>query len=224
MPTLEHNSLLDVRGRQVPPYLRPRGNWKDSDFLAPYMYIHEEDVVLWPFQIDETLIIRTVVFTNDAVIYAQMATIYGPSTAPFTAVQTDFIEDPTYEYGDAVGNLVVTSDDAVLAVGQAIKGVTVTNGVRVTGYLLRTAMKERLIMTGGPQAVRVDPTGLLMVRSKTAVVEGQVNNMDMYDYTTPIILNEPDYTQAMFNANNQFVVGGRRYIVMGIFAQLDEQV
>jgi len=217
MPTLEHNSLLNVQGRRRPANLTERGNWKDSDFLCPFVWVTGGAIAFWEFNLATTTVIRTVVFTNDAVIYSRMTTLYGTSTTPFASVETGYIEEPTYNHGDAAGNLVVTPVDTVLAPGQAIKGPTVTNAVDVTGYLLRTSLKDRSIEA---DQTPLDPIGKLMIRAKSAVTEGSTVTGHTTDGVVPIILWEPDYTQVMFDADNLFTLAGTNYRVVGIFAQV----
>ena len=221
MPTSTQNSLKHRSERMNPVQKLARGNWAPSDFDAWYGDLAGEAFALGVFDISMSTIIRTMVFGNDYPILCQLRTYYGVSTTPYISVATNYLEEPSYVYGDLAGNMLITPDDAVTTPGQAASGTTATNAVRVEGYIIRSTLKDRNLVN---VAADVDPNGKLLVRFEHNVLEGPQDFIRTAWETFPIILHEPNYTQAMFNNDNLLTIGAVTYKIVGIWNQYNPQV
>jgi hypothetical protein len=225
VPTLDHSSLLDRRGRHLGPAELARGNHCPSIIDAYYAfwngsYVEETAFTATEVQDDK---VDTLVFTQDVPVSLQLLSQWGASTAPYVANHSNW-EERIWVTGTLTGNAIFVPDLAIVEYGKQAAGPTLTNAVNVKGYLLATMCQTRGLEDDGEA---LTPTLHLRAWCEGAVMSGwathiaSVNSLTDCVNWSPVILAEDDYTQAMRDAGNLFIFdwAGASYVcpIVGLY-------
>lgn len=222
MSTRIDNAMLPRIGR-IPPALKtPRGNFYRNTFEA----------MLWhtaiggkganaASEIPQDEYIDFILFTQDVPAVLRVTVFYPTATAPDAFGPTNYFEYPLIS--DILGLTdIIVADDPVIGRDEHATGLTATAGVRVSGYVGWWFNTERDLFN---IAAELTAHALLMCISSGAVQDGPVastSNAEGGTYTTvPIILHEPDYTQAIQDDGDKIIIGTTTYEICGLWLQYD---
>lgn len=227
MPTLEHNSLLDRRGRRVGPSRLARGNHYCSIIDAYYAHWGGEYVAETLFDPDDVAndLVDTFVFMQDVPVSLQLQSFWGTSTTPYAANVSNW-EERVWVTGSLADNAIMNPESATTEYGRQVIGTTLTHALSVRGYMLATMCHARDLLNA---ETPLRPSLHLRAWSEGAVMSGWATHAAHDESVladcvnvTPIILLESDYTIAIQNAGDLFIypLWGALWIspVVGLYA------
>jgi hypothetical protein len=112
----------------------------------------------------------------------------------------------------------IDANETALSIGQVMTGATVTNGVEVQGYPFLIDLKDRGLVDSEDAALTCLIKGHVLCAGD--VLHGQPYAQGTTGVSTqlPVILAEPDYTQAMRDAGNRFTQATADFVVVGLWA------
>ena len=217
MPTRKNDSLKGS-GRQTYQSPLPRGNFRESDIQGQCLYIVSDEDPIGYMGFTQPappggFFIEIVFFLQDAPTSWFFVTRYGPSDNPdvtqsswpeavagimpcwnVALLQTYFGVDP----------IIVNPVEEQLGVGEQAQGMTVTNGVPVSGYYFYGTLDYRGIQK---DAALIKPSLDFRIASQSKITYGppypSVQGPDHARLITGL-LRESDYTQEIKDAGNVF--------------------
>jgi hypothetical protein len=216
MTTIRDDSLRKNAQRITPAWKLPRGNYPTSEFMAPLVTIEQDVVQIAPLTYPYH--VWMLLFMSDTPIVVRAQSFYADFDEPYLCNFDDFIELCWLE-GSLATNPLILADDNTLDLGQQATGLTVTNAVRVQGYMARFTLVDRGIENTN---VDVQPAVKVRATSGTPVVygpptyEGATNAADF----EPIILAEDDYTAAMYAAHNIITDAAGVHLIVGLWDEV----
>jgi len=208
------NSLLDNQERNLLPVeIAPRGNlatYGQNSFFCGLYYLNAGTPTLLSAAQGEAL--QVLLFGQDTPIIHALHSFYTATTGPWAFDFWDFREE-SWIYTNLTGGILITADANNTALEQQATGVTATNGVRVSGHLLVSTIVDRSLVA---DALPKTTTLKLMCITKGSLNSGPENFYRVATEDRPILLWEPDYTQAMRDAGNVVVDGADTYRIVGL--------
>lgn len=224
MGTKEDYSLIPDSGRLQAPILNPPGNW---EFIAQYFQFWElSGATLALANVDASAFDNALYFLffgHDRPLLGQACSYYDDVVLTDSNTDTLTLPEPTHceavfpQSDPSLLSAFVTANETSLEVGQEMTGETVTNSVDVNGYPIRIDLLDRSYVDG--EAASVDPVIKGHILCSGSILHGQPFAQGMQGVNTqvPIILAEPDYTQAMKDAGNRVTQGTTDLIIVGLW-------
>lgn len=226
MSTFSLFSLLDNRSRPT-PQRTSRGNHYAS-IIDAWLVTWNNEYLAWasiPIADWKADSLDILLFLSDQPVLIDLRSHWGTSTTPYAAAASDWQEPAVSVTGNLTGNAIFTPNAATTELGQHATGISTTNALAVSGYLLKTQPITRAIQNG---ETALDP----QIHIRTIGESGVCSGFTPFFLTdpdplgrgrhTPVILREQDYTLTMSENGDlfEYTWGGVKYSspIVGLWA------
>ena len=149
MSTFSLFSLLDNRSRPT-PQRTSRGNHYAS-IIDAWLVTWNNEYLAWasiPIADWKADRLDILLFLSDQPVLIDLRSHWGTSTTPYAAAASDWQEPAVSVTGNLTGNAIFTPNAATTELGQHATGISTTNALAVSGYLLKTQPITRAIQNG----------------------------------------------------------------------------